>query len=326
MTNRIAQILGIHYPIIQAPMLWLTDAKLVAAVSNAGGLGVLGINAGQTSVTRSIDETIERMRTEIHKVQALTDKPFALNFSPTGQATDRFAEPMFQLMVAEHVPAAVISAAGPFIDDYFQQLHDHQIKIVYRNLTPTVENTQAAEQAGADVIVATGFDEGGTIPEKIIGTFAVVPMIADAVKRTPIMAAGGISDARTAKAAFALGAEGLYIGTAFLLAQESRLAENIKQQVVQANADDLLLYRTEPAYYRSLPGALPNKLVQLDQQGAARSEIAKATNGTEGMRQGMLLGDLTKGFASFGLGISQIKAVDTVETIINRLVAGMPKN
>jgi enoyl-[acyl-carrier protein] reductase II len=324
MTNRIAETLGIQFPIIQAPMLWLTDAKLVAAVSNAGGLGVLGINAGQNSVTRSIDETIARMREQIKAVKALTDRPFGLSFSPTGQPDDPFAEPMFNLMIEEQVPVAVITSMGPVVDNYFKRLHDHQIKIVYRNLTPTVENTRATEAAGADVIVATGFDEGGTIPEKVIGTFAAVPMIADAVQHnTPIMAAGGITDARTAKAAFALGAEGLYVGTAFLMAQESPMAENIKQQVLAANADDLLLYRTQPAYYRSLPGELPNKLAAMDQAGATKDKIAQTSKNSEGMRQGMLFGDLTQGFASFGLGISQIHAIEPAAAIVKRLAAGI---
>lgn len=323
MTNRICDILGIEKPIIQGPLLWLTDAKLVAAVSNAGGLGMLGFNAGQTTGTKSLDETIDRMRTEIHKTKALTDKPFGLNFGPTGDPkTDTFTRPTLELIYAEKIP--VVAYVGPIVPALFKELHEHGVKIVYRYITPSVENAQEAEANGADVIVATGFDEGGTVPERTVGTLSIVPLLVDAVDHTPIMAAGGITDARTAKAAFALGAEGVYCGTAFLMSQESRMAENIKQQGVTTNADDMLMYRSEPAYYRSLPGELPNHLMEMNQAGASGQEIFKASNAYDGMRQGMLVGDLSKGYASFGLGISNIHSIDAVQTIVDRISAGIP--
>ncbi|WP_252904144.1 nitronate monooxygenase [Secundilactobacillus silagei] len=212
MTNRVAQILNVEKPIIQGPLLWLTDAKLVAAVSNAGGLGVLGFNAGQTTVTRSLDETIDRMRNEIHQVKALTDKPFGLNVGLQSGDKDPFFGPTLQLMIDEKVPVAV--CAGELVSDRIQQLKAAGIKVVFRPLTPTVEITKQAAAAGVDIFVATGFDEGGTVPTKVIGTLSVVPMIVDAAGEMPVMAAGGIVDGRTAKAVFALGAEGLYVGTA----------------------------------------------------------------------------------------------------------------
>lgn len=317
MPNRVTEILGIEKPIIQGPLLWLTDAKLVAAVSNAGGLGTLGFNAGQTTVTRDVDETVERMRREIRKVRDLTDKPFGLNFSGSEDQSDPFAKPMFDLMVEEQVPVAVI--AGNVAPTWFKAFHEHHIKVVYRALTPTVENTKQAEAAGADIIVATGFDEGGTIPEKVIGTFSIVPMIVDAAEHVPVMAAGGITDARTAKAAYALGAEGLYIGTAFLLSEESRLADNVKQQAIASNADDLLLYRDQPAYYRSLPGQMAGQLLEMSNAGASEDKIYEAHHGYQAMHDGMLMGDLDAGIASFGLGISQINKIEPVADIMDRL-------
>lgn len=317
MSNRVSKILGIRKPIIQGPLFWLTDAKLVAAVSNAGGLGVLGYNAGQTTVTRDIDETVARMRREIAKVRALTDKPFGINYAASDEADDPFAQPMFDLIVAEHIPVVVF--AGTVAPGWFAKLHEQNIKIVYRALNPSARDAKQAEAAGADIIVATGFDEGGTVPDKVVGTFSIVPMIVDAVDRTPVIAAGGISDARTAKAAYALGAEGLYVGTAFMLSEESRLAENIKQQALGADADDLLLYRDEPAFYRSLPGTMPNRLATMSEQGASRAEINTAHQGMHAMREGMLLGDLENGIASFGLGISLIHRIESVATIMQKL-------
>ncbi len=213
MTNRVAQILKIDKPIIQGPLLWLTDAKLVAAVSNAGGLGVLGFNAGQTTVTRSLEETMDRARNEIHKTRQLTDKPFGLNLSMSNDPNDTFFEPTLQLMIDEHVPVAV--CAGDLNADQVAEIKRAGITVVFRPLTPTVEITKQAEAAGVDIFVATGFDEGGTVPTKVIGTLSVVPMIADATKDMPVMAAGGIVDSRTAKAVFALGAK------AYMLVQPS---------------------------------------------------------------------------------------------------------
>ena len=129
----------------------------------------------------------------------------------------------------------------------------------------------------------------------------------------------------TARAAFALGAEGLYVGTAFMMAEESPLADNIKQAAVNADALNLIMYRTIPAFYRSLPGPLPDELLRMSRAGATEEEIYKAQHAYIGMRDGMLLGDLSKGFASFGLGISQIHAVEPVATVMDRLMRGVPR-
>ncbi|ACV23584.1 Nitronate monooxygenase [Slackia heliotrinireducens] len=120
----------------------------------------------------------------------------------------------------------------------FGQFKERGIKIVYRSLNPTPENTRAAEEAGADIIVATGFDEGGTLPSMTLETFSIVPLIKDTAKNVPVMAAGGIADRRAFNAAFALGAEGVYCGTAFLMCEESRMASNVKQTLLSANARD----------------------------------------------------------------------------------------
>ena len=109
-------------------------------------------------------------------------------------------------------------------------MKSHQIKIIYRPLTPTIENAKEAESFGADIYVATGFDEGGTVPERVIGTFSIVPMIADAID-IPVVAAGGIGDYRTVNAAFALGAEGVFAGSLFIATTENPAAENVKQKL-----------------------------------------------------------------------------------------------
>ncbi|MFT8627447.1 MAG: nitronate monooxygenase [Oenococcus sicerae] len=319
MTNRICEILGIEKPVIQAPLNWLTNAELAGSVSKAGGLGVLGFNAGQKDVAAFPEETIERMRGEIRKVREITNKPIGINVVPSSDvATDIFTAPMLNLMVEEKVPVAIM--VGTLDADWVLKFQQKGIKVVFRAENPGKKNTQEAVNAGVDVIVATGFDEGGTIPAKAIGTFSMIPMIVDAAEgKVPVMAAGGIVDSRGAQAAYALGAEGLYVGTAFLLSKESPLAANIKKMAIGMTAEDLLFYRTVPAYYRSLPGDLPNKLLDMSKGGATEEQIYKEQNGYIGMRDGMLLGDLTKGFASFGLGITFINKIESVSAIMDKL-------
>ena len=317
MKNRICEILGIEKPVIQGPMVWLTDAKLAAAVSNAGGLGSLGPNAGQTVVTRDPDQTAENMRTEIRKVRALTDKPFSVNVLPVQNGKDIDTPPMLKVIFEEKVP--VVTFVGEPDAAMFREFKAHDIKIVYRSLNPSPENARAAEDAGADIIVATGFDEGGTLPNKVLGTFSIVPLIVDAVDHTPVMAAGGIADHRAFNAALALGAEGVYCGTAFLMSRESRMAQNVKEAILKADARDLLLFRTMPAYYRSLPGTLANELVAMDKAGATNEELGKKMGGFANLRIGMLEGDMNKGYVSVGNGISHIHEIKKVKKIIDEL-------
>lgn len=323
MKNRVCEILGIEKPIVEGPTNWLTDGKYVAAISKAGGLGVLGFNAGQKKAVFTVEETIENMRREVKIVKSITDKPFGINIGPTDPDKDKFTLPMLDMMKEEEIHTAVW-ASMTFDEYWVKACHERDIKIIYRAQTPTVEDTERAINAGVDIIVATGFDEGGTVPNKVVGTFSVIPMIVDAAKgRVPVLAAGGIADERTAQAAMVLGAEGLFVGTAFLLSEESVVAQNIKEQAVASDADDLLMYRTVPAYYRSLPGELPDKLLEMSNSGATEEEIYKAQHAYDGMRDGMLFGDLSMGYASFGLGISLIHAIEPVSVIIDRLMRGV---
>lgn len=158
--NRITEILNIKYPIVQAPMSWLTSAELVASVSNAGGLGVLGANAGQSTITTSVEETTERMRQEIRKVKQLTDKPFGLNILFAQDMS--FSAPLIDLALEEKVPVL----AGVMVDNtdfsaMIKDLKSKGLKIILRPTVPTIENCQQAEKNGADILVVTGFDSGG---------------------------------------------------------------------------------------------------------------------------------------------------------------------
>ncbi|MBQ5265179.1 nitronate monooxygenase [Klebsiella pneumoniae] len=321
-SKNICQILGIEKAVIQGPLSWLTDARLVAAVSNAGGLGVLGPNAGLTAETAvsTPEETAAKMREEIRKTKALTEKPFGVNLIPTPE-NDIWTPPILQVIKEEAVHAVVYTGygEGAIIPSLFNELKEAGIKIIYRDLDPTPENTRQAEEAGADIIVATGFDEGGTLPGTALGTFSIVPLIADSVKHVPVMAAGGITDNRTARAAYALGASGVFAGSVFIGTEESRVPQSVKEKIVSANGLDLLLFRTMPAYYRSLPGKLAAKLVSMDKSGASNDELGKTMGGLRGLRIGMLEGNTDDGYISLGTGIGSIKRIKTVAEVVNEL-------
>lgn len=320
--NRICQILGIEKPVIQGPLSWLTDARLVAAVSNAGGLGVLGPNAGLTAETAvsTPQETAEKMREEIRKTKQLTEKPFGVNLIPTPD-NDIWTPPILQVIKEEGVRAVVYTGygEGAIIPALFRKLKEAGIVIIYRDINPTPKNTRLAEKEGADIIVATGFDEGGTLPATALGTFSVVPLIADAVKNIPVVAAGGITDRRTATAAHALGAEGVFAGSVFISTEESRVPQSVKNKIVDANGLDLLLFRTLPDFYRSLPGKLAEHLVSMDKAGASNEELGSVMGGLRGLRIGMLEGNTDEGYISLGTGIGNIRRVKRVAEVVNDL-------
>lgn len=164
--NRVAQTLGIEKPVVQAAMTWITDAKLVAAVSNAGGMGVLAANAGQTELTTDPNETAERMRQQIQLTKTLTNKPFAVNFLPTDKnlpASFDFSTPLYNVIKEEGGIAAVVMASFSLEKSVVEEFHDLGIKILYRPINPSVENCVEAEKLGVDMIIATGEEEGATI-------------------------------------------------------------------------------------------------------------------------------------------------------------------
>ena len=318
MKNRICEILGIQYPIIQGAMSWVTNAEFVAAVSNAGGLGMLGPFAGRRHNPTSMDEIIDWMRQEVRKTKTLTDKPFAVpmivsyDFSRIMDVVD--------MLIEEGVAAVLVNDVdGVDLVPIIAKLKQNGVKVIYRALTSTPEDAQNAERLGADIIVATGFDEGGTVPEKIIGSFSVVSQIVDAVN-VPVMLAGGIADVRGVRASFALGAEGVYVGTAFLATHESPADQRVKELIVRHTASDLQIFRTTPAYYRSIPTAFSTELVKMDEQGASREEIAQKMYGGQALKKAMLDGDLDNGIITVGNGITYIHAIRSVKEVVDDLM------
>lgn len=192
--------------------------------------------------------------------------------------------------------------------------------VYYVKCTRTFKrHVKAAGFVHVKKLLAHNFDEGGTLPGTALGTFSIVPLIADSVKSVPVMAAGGITDSRTARAAHALGAEGVFAGSVFIGTEESRVPQSVKDKIINANGLDLLLFRTLPDYYRSLPGKLADKLVSMDKAGASNEELAQTMGGLRGLRIGMLEGNTDEGYIALGTGIGNIRSIKSVAEVVNEL-------
>ena len=307
-------------------MAWITSAKLVAAVCNAGGMGTLGTNAGQREVSEDPEIVYQRTCDEIRKTRTLTEKPFAVNYIlPVPGLEDDPAANLFSLALlraAKEEDVKIIVAVGAPYEKELRGLKEDGFTVVYRDDTPTIEGAQKAETYGADIIVSTGFDEGGAIPGKEIGTFAIVPIIADSVD-VPVMAAGGIMEGRGFRATMELGAEGVFCGTSFITSEECWASDVAKQDIVDHESSDLILYRAFPSYWRSTPHALAKQLGEKSAQGTTPlAEMYGMMGGTGVLHVAQLEDRLDEGINTVNPAISLIKKVRPCEEIIQDLVGG----
>lgn len=239
METRITEILGMKYPIILAPMAWITDAGLAAAVSQAGGLGTIGPNAGAKTVTTDVEETGERLRDQIKRCRTLTDKPFAVNFVVGVAGLDRkFSDRCVEVGIEEKIPAAIVSQGSPLV--YTQRLKDAGLKVIH--VCSTVRHAKKAEEAGVDAVVVSGTEGGGHSGFDQMTILCLAPQVADAVS-IPVIAGGGIVDARGLMGALALGAEGVYMGTRFMATKECPTHPKVKQAVLEAGDTSTMAVR-----------------------------------------------------------------------------------
>lgn len=225
----ICNLLDIDFPIVQAPMVWVTSAELVAAVSNAGGLGTLGPNAGATSVANDLETIGARLREQITRTRAMTSKPFAVNVAIGMGNFIKFSDLYSDILVEMNVPIAIVSQGSP--KTYTSKLHTAGIKVIH--VVSTIDQAKKAEAAGVDAIVVSGFEGGGHSGWDAICTMPLVPQVADAVT-VPLLAGGGIADGRGLVAAMALGADGIYMGTRFIATKESPSHPAVKRALVEA--------------------------------------------------------------------------------------------
>lgn len=315
--NRINTLLDIEHPILQAPMSWVTSAELVAAVSNAGGMGSLGPNAGQRTEAISPSDNALRLRQVIIKTRRLTAKTFGVNYftGPEDAAINSYNEEILKVVIEEQVKVLVVVGVPNARE--IERLKGLGFIVIFRELHPTVSGARIAAQAGADILVATGFDEGGSTPEIPIGTMTIVPMLADAVD-IPVLAAGGITDRRGVDAAFALGAEGVYLGTRFIASTESPAHPQAKQDIIGHGTEDLLLVRTgRGGYWRATPHALTRNAKGLNDQ-----EINQSFARIGSLKAAMLDGKLDEGINTVSGGIQFIREIKSCQEIVDELMSG----
>ena len=309
-SEKVIKILGTKYPLIQAPMNWLTNAELVAAVSNSGGLGILGPNAGQREAY-SPEVTYQKFREEIQKTKFITDKNFGINIL---LPINPFSEALLNAAIDEGVKYfATVGDADSII---FKKIKENNGVIIHRPLNPNSENMREVESLGVDLLVATGYDEGGVIPSQQIGTFSIVPAMVDSIS-IPVLAAGGINDKRGVKAAFALGASGVYIGTRFLLTKESPMSNKVKEQILKSKNQDVLLVAKQQ---RSLNTKIAVMLESKYEDLATSNENMEIIRENGGIRSGMLEGDLENGIISLNTSIEIIKNIPSVKDLIEELM------
>lgn len=312
--NRVCEILGIEKPIVQAPMTWITSANLVAAVSNAGGLGVLGFNADFEDGKATPEETAEEMRRVIRKTKELTDRPFGMNVTTTAFDGAGFSKATIKICKEEGVP--VLVAIGTLDVEQIKEWKEAGFKVIYRDMYPTVASAKAAEQAGVDVLVATGCDEGGGMPVEVTGTMVKTALLADAVK-IPVLAAGGIVNKAMAKASACVGAEGAFVGTRFILSKECRAAQETKEDILRTGADDLIVLTEAEGTlkWRSTPHKVAKEATEANQRGDFKPSIGS-------FYTGMLKGDMEAGINSVSSAASLIKSIDSCQEIVDELARG----
>ena len=303
--NRICQLLGIKYPIIQAPMNWVSGAELVAAVSNAGGLGTLGPNAGSKDVTLDVEETGERMRVQIKKIKELTDKPFAVNVAVGFGPMMAFSKKVVDVVIEEKVPVAIVSVGRP--DVYTQQLKDAGLKVMHA--ISTARHAQKAEEAGVDAVICEGYEAGGHKGYTELTTFVLTPMVADAVK-VPVITGGGIGDARGVIAALALGADGIYMGTKFMATNESASHEKVKEAIVRSEDVCTVSVPKGPMLARDLTNDFTKNYLELVNSGASPEELGQY-HSTHDQYSSQFLGESESAEICCGQVAGLIKQIDT---------------
>lgn len=295
----ITGMLGIEYPIIQGAMAQIALAELAAAVSNAGGLGIIasgGFNA-------------ERLREEIHKCRSLTDRPFGVNLMLMAPNRDELA----QLVVDEGVQVVTTGAGSP--KNYIQMWKAAGIIII--PVVPSVQIARKMAALGVDAIVAEGTEAGGHVGETT--TMALIPQVADAVT-IPVIAAGGIADGRGVAAAFALGAQGVQVGTRFLATAECPAHERFKQAVVAAaDGDTLVTGRSLGVPVRSIKNKMTLEYMKLERENADKDELELLAMGS--LRKAVLEGDTENGSVMAGQIAGLVREITTVREVITSMFA-----
>lgn len=319
--SRVAKLLGTEYPVVQAAMNWLTSAELAAAVSNAGGCGLLGPNAGQARMTGDVQETCDRMRDEVRKTASLTDKPFGFQIiDPRGNSP---FTPGFMDIAVTEPSVKLILVNGYLSQENIDRLHAAG-KVVFRKMiSDDIATFKETEAMGYDAVVATGVDCGGHTNDKCkIGTLSIIPIATEAVS-IPVLAAGGMVNGRAVQVAGILGAEGVYCGSRFVVSEEGPCARNVKELLCKTTTDDLIEMNGIWGSIRSIRTPVAEKAHELTEEGH-REHAQEITNMYQpGYKVSMLEGDVNACIVDCGASIGQIKEILTCQQIMDEFAKGM---
>ena len=298
MKTKITELLGIEYPIIQGGMAWVAEHKLAAAVSNAGGLGLIGAASAPPEIVRE----------EVRKCRELTDKPFGVNIMLLNPNADEVAK----MVVEEGVKVVTTGAGSP--SKYMSMWKEAGVVVI--PVVASVAMAKMMERAGADAVVAEGMESGGHIGSTT--TMALLPQVVDAVS-IPVIGAGGIGDGRGFAAAIMLGAEAVQMGTRFVVANESIVHENYKNKVVKASdVDSEVTGLTTGHPVRCLRNKMTREYLKLEKEGAEFMELEKLTLGT--LRNAVIDGDVVNGTVMAGQIAGLIKKQQSCKEMIEEIM------
>ena len=298
--NRITELFGIQYPVIAGGMVWCSGWRLAAAVSNAGGLGLLG--AGSMHPETLIEH--------IDKMNAATDKPWGINIPLMYPEIDRLIE----IIIEKGVKIVFTSAGSP--KKYTARFHEAGIKVAH--VVSSSKFAKKCEEAGVDAVVAEGFEAGGHNGREETTTLALIPQVRDAIS-LPLIAAGGIGSGKAMLAAMALGAEGVQIGTLFAVSEESSASDAFKKLCVDLGEDGTMLALKKISPTRLIKNELFAKIAEAESRGAQADELRELL-GRAASKRGIFEGDLQNGELEIGQIASTIKEVKPVAQIMHELI------
>ena len=298
MKTRLTELLGTEYPIIQGGMAWVAEHHLAAGVSEAGGLGLIGAASAPA----------EWVREQVRKAKALTQKPFGVNI----MLMSPYADDVAKVIVEEGVQVVTTGAGSP--EKYMSMWKEAGVKVI--PVVASVALARRMERCGADAVVAEGMEAGGHIGEST--TMALVPQVADAVE-IPVVAAGGIADGRGIAAAFMLGAQGVQMGTCFVVTKESQVHENYKKCIIKAkDIDTRVTGRSTGHPVRAIRNQMTREYLRREQEGASFEELEKLTLG--GLRKAVVEGDVVSGSVMSGQIAGLVKEELSCEELIQKLM------
>lgn len=304
--TRLCDLLNIEYPIIQGGMIWIANAELAAAVSNSGGLGLISANAGMSPN----DDEVVRLRQQVKTARSLTSKPFGVNLP----INNTQAEALVAAIIDEKVKVVVTAAGNPAL--YTSRFKEAGITVLH--VVASVRHAQGAEKRGVDGVIAEGYEAGGHNGLDELTTFTLVPQVVDAVS-VPVVAAGGIADARGVVAALALGADGVQMGTRFVATHECIAHSNFKEAIIKANDVATIITGRKLGPVRILKNEVAARLLEMEAAGASVDDL-EAFIGAGRARTGQFDGDLVNGQGYCGAIAGMIKEVKSAAEIISNIV------